>query len=126
MAVVLCPLGNENWEWFVFNVLAAGGMQVEMLHEAHDVARHQSVQIVDEMTRSQALTKSNKDNIEMVDENKMFGLQVKLPGEHHWRITVVNENKDHTREASSLFVFFLEQVAERHRTHGRNGRVTVV
>ena len=91
---VINPLGNENWDWFVFNVLAAGGMKVEMLHEATDVARHQSVQIVSEMTRAEASTKSNKDNIEMVDEHKMFGLQVKLPGEHHWRITVVNENKE--------------------------------
>ena len=91
---VINPLGNENWDWFVFNVLAAGGMKVEMLHEATDVARHQSVQIVQERTRSEALTKTNKDNIAMVDEHKMFGLQVKLPGEHHWRITVVNENKD--------------------------------
>ena len=47
---VINPLGNENWDWFVFNVLAAGGMKVEMLHEATDVARHQSVQIVQEMT----------------------------------------------------------------------------
>ena len=91
---VINPLGNESWDWFCFNVLAAGGMKVEMLHEATDVARHQSVQIVQERTRSEALTKTNKDNIEMVDEHKMFGLQVKLTGEHHWRITVVNENKD--------------------------------
>ena len=91
---VINPLGNENWDWFVFNVLAAAGIKVEMLHEAHDVARHQSVQIVQEMTRAEALTKRNKKSIEMVDEHKMFGLQVKLPGEHHWRITVVNENKD--------------------------------
>ena len=91
---VINPLGNENWDWFVFNVLAAGGMKVEMLHEATDVARHQSVQIVPETIRAEALKKTNKDNIAMLNEHKMFGLQVKLPGEHHWRITVVNENKD--------------------------------
>ena len=93
-AGIINPLGNENWDWFVFNALAAAGMKLEMLHEADNVARHQSVQIVDEMTRAKELTKSNKEDISMVDELKMFGLQVKLPGEHHWRITVVNENKD--------------------------------
>ena len=91
---VINPLGNENWDWFCFNALAVAGMKVEMLHEATDVARHQSVQIVPEMIRAEALKKTNKDNIAMVNEHKMFGLQVKLPGEHHWRITVVNENKD--------------------------------
>ena len=47
-AGVINPLGNESWDWFVFNALAAAGCKVEMLHEAYDVARHQSVQIVQE------------------------------------------------------------------------------
>ena len=99
-AGVICPLGNENWDWFVFNVLTAAGIKVEMLHEATDVARHQSVQIVPETIRAEALKKTNKDNIKMVDEHKMFGLQVKLPGEHHWRLTVVNENKEQHLQGS--------------------------
>ena len=70
---VINPLGNESWDWFCFHVLAAGGMKVEMLHEATDVARHQSVQIVQEMTRAEALTKTNKDNIEMATSTRCSG-----------------------------------------------------
>ena len=78
---VINPLGNESWDWFCFNVLAAGGMKVEMLHEATDVARHQSVQIVQEMTRAEALTKTNKDN----DRDGRRAQDVRAPGQAPWR-----------------------------------------
>ena len=73
-AGVLCPLGNENWDWFVFNVLTAAGIKVELLHEAYDVDRHQTVQIVQEWFRREALSKTTEKDISMVDENHMHGL----------------------------------------------------
>ena len=87
------PLGMEDFDWFVLNMLQGAGITVECLGAgAEGALKYQAMQIVDEYDMQEALKVTELQNIAHVDMDNMLGLQVKLNGIWHWKVTVVEEN----------------------------------
>ena len=90
-----CPLGNDNYDWFVYDLLCNAGIAVELieLDETEGGCRYGAVQIVDEVDLHTAMQKwTSQENIFLCNAEEMLGLQVKLNAMHKWKLTIVNEN----------------------------------
>ena len=89
------PLGMEDFDWFVLNVLMNAGITVECIGAgAVEASKYQAVQIVDEHDFNAALKVTDLDRIAFCDQEDMLGLQVKLSGAWQWKVTVVEDNNE--------------------------------
>ena len=89
------PLGMEEFDWFVLNVLSSAGITVECIGAAAgEVEKYQAVQIVDDHDFNEAFKETDLERVKFVDCEDMLGLQVKLSGAWHWKVTVVEDNKE--------------------------------
>ena len=82
---------DGEFDWFVYNILAAAGINVECQHERHEVEKYSAVQIVSRYDRVTALEVKNEGDIKLVEKEAMHGLQVKLNGAHTWKVEVTDE-----------------------------------
>ena len=90
-----CPLGSDNYDWFVYDLLCNAGITVELieLDETEGGCLYGAVQIVDEVDLHTAMQKvTSQENIFLCNAEEMLGLQVKLNAMHKWKLTIVNEN----------------------------------
>ena len=91
----VCPLGSDNYDWFVYDNLCNAGIAVELieLDDTEGGCRYVAAQIVDELDLNSAMQKATSpENIFLCNAEEMLGLQVKLNAAHKWKLTIVNEN----------------------------------
>ena len=93
------PLGMDDFDWFTHNILERAGITVELMQTAVDPAgepeeKYMAVQIVDKYDLDEALDVTDLDKIKYVSPEDMLGVQIMLNGEHKWKVTVVEENKE--------------------------------
>ena len=87
------PLGMEDKDWFVHNVLSCAGITVECLGGAQEEEmKYIAVQIVDELDLNRAMDATSLQEIRYCDMDDMLGLQVKLSGQCKWKVSILEEN----------------------------------
>ena len=97
----VCSLGvGEDFDWFVHNILAVAGVKVECVKEETGVPMYTALQIVGRPEKEEALSNRVMDTIQFAEKENMLGLQVKLHGEHTWKVEVVDEALDQHRPDS--------------------------
>ena len=103
----VCPLGSDNFDWFVYDNLCNAGIAVELieLDDTEGGSRYVAAQIVDELDLNSAMQKATSpENIFLCNAEEMLGLQVKLNAAHKWKLTIVNENMPQHPIASARHV----------------------
>ena len=71
------PLGMEDFDWFVLNVLSSAGITVECIGAGVEgVSKYQAVQIVDDHDFKEAFKVKDIERVKFVDQEDMLGLQV--------------------------------------------------
>ena len=89
----LNPLGMEDLDWYVYNVLLCAGITLEMLHKEAGIDHlYEVAQIVDDYEMDKVMKVTDINDIKFVDEEDQLGIQVKLNGMHKWKLTIVDEN----------------------------------
>ena len=92
---IICPLGYEEYDWFVYNILCVAGITVDLvsLHQEELGFLYSAVQIVDkvdlEMRMEEVVHADTANAIKMCEGKEMLGLQVKLNPSHKWKVNVV-------------------------------------
>ena len=86
------PLGMEPVDWFVYNICAGAGINVELLNESPEEDKYTMVQIVDRHEMDLHLAKKDPEVIAYSPEEDMHGVVIKLGMNHKWKVTVTEEN----------------------------------
>ena len=86
------PLGMEPVDWFMHNICAGAGINIELLNEAPNQDRYTWAQIVDPDEMNEQLKKKDPEVIAYSPEADMHGVVIKLGMNHKWRVTVTEEN----------------------------------
>ena len=98
----VCSIGvGDDVDWFVHNVLAVAGIKVECVKEIKDVPKYSVMQIVGRPRRAKALENQVESDIRLADKEDMLGLQVKLHGEHTWKVEVADDALEQHRAGSA-------------------------
>ena len=86
------PLGMEPVDWFMSNICAVAGINIELLNEAPNQDRYTWAQIVDPDEMNEQLKKKDPEVIAYSPEADMHGVVIKLGMNHKWKVTVTEEN----------------------------------
>ena len=86
------PLGMEPVDWFMINICAGAGINIELLNEALNQDRYTWAQIVDPDEMNEQLKKKDPEVIAYSPEADMHGVVIKLGMNHKWKVTVTEEN----------------------------------
>ena len=90
----LCPLGQEEFDLWVYTQLCNAGVAVELIKNGGQEGEpmYQAVQIVDDEDMVSAMGVIDPMNITYCDWNDMLGLQVKLKLAAQWRVSITDDN----------------------------------
>ena len=89
---IVNPLGMSDFDWWIENILSCAGIKLELLKRGGEPELYNASQIVEESERMEFMRNRRLDNFKLAAEDEMLGLQVKLNGAHHWKVTVADEN----------------------------------
>lgn len=94
-------LGMKPVDFLCTNVLAAAGINVELVGRASAVEGmedesplYHAVQIVSNVDIEMMTVKTQLNDVNWVDKRDMLGLQVKLSGAHKWKVTIDSESRE--------------------------------
>ena len=94
----VCPLGMDEYDRFVYDLLLNAGITVELLSDqpidksAEDL--YSAVQIVDDWDMNHFFKQKDPDEISLCDKDDMLGVQVKLHAGLRWKLTISNDMKE--------------------------------
>ena len=94
----VCPLGMDEYDRFVYDLLLNAGITVELLSDqpidksAEDL--YSAVQIVDDWDMNHFFEQKDPDLISLCDKDDMLGVQVKLHAGLRWKLTISNDMKE--------------------------------
>ena len=92
---IICPLGSDDYDWFVYDILCNAGIMLELIEQddTEGGCLYGAAQIVNEVDMHNTMQKAtSQENIVLCNAEKMLGVQVKLNAAHKWKLTIVNEN----------------------------------
>jgi len=90
----VCPLGQEDFDLWVYTQLCNAGVAVELIKNggSEEEQLYQAMQIVAETDMETAFGEMDPMRITYCDWYDMLGIQVKLNHACQWRISIADEN----------------------------------